>query len=114
MAYTYVASNNSTGAAETLGEEGKDILVKAIIWGTQTDGKIVRFYNKNRAAGHASGIGSVSSDSLAAHIVQATAAAGKNWERKTEFAGADCPGLKLDGGSFHTDGTNITVLWEPV
>ena len=112
MQQTYVASDNSTGDAQVLGDAGRDIYVKTIIWGTQTDAKIVRFYNKRVAPGHASGIGSVSADQLAAHIAQPTAAAGKDWDRITNFTAVGCPGLQLDGGSFHTDGTNITVQWE--
>ncbi len=110
--YTFVASDNSTGDAQVLGATGQDVLVKKIIWGTQADGKIVRFYNKRVAPGHASGIGSVSSDSLAAHIAQPTAAAGKNWDRVVDFTSNGEGGLELDGGSFHTDGSNVTILWE--
>lgn len=113
MRHTFVASDNSTGDAQVLGADNdQDILVKKVIFGTQADGKIVRFYDKRVAPGHASGIGSVSSDALAAHIAQPTAAAGKNYDRVVDFTGPDCAGLPLNGGSFHTDASNVTVLWE--
>ena len=106
MKYAFVASNNSTGDAQVLGESGRDVVVRQVIFGTLADGVIVRFYNKRVAPGHASGIGSVSSDSLAAHIAQPTAAAGKNYDRVVDL------NLQLDGGSFHTDASNVTVLWD--
>lgn len=106
MRYAFVASNNSTSDAQVLGEAGRDVVVKQIIFGTLADGNVIRFYNKRVAPGHASGIGSVSSDSLAAHIAQPTAAAGKDWTRVVNL------GLQLDGGSFHTDASNVTVVWD--
>lgn len=106
MRYAFVASDNSTGDAQVLGEAGRDVVVKRVLFGTLADAKIVRFYNKRVAPGHASGIGSVSSDSLAAHIAQPTAAAGKDWTRTVELD------LQLDGGSFHTDASNVTVEWQ--
>lgn len=112
MQYVFVASDNSTGDAQVLGAAGQDIFVKKVIFGTLADGKIIRFYNKRVAPGHASGIGSVSGDALAAHIAQPTAAAGKDWNREVDFTGPDCPGLRLDGGSFHTDASNVTVIWD--
>ena len=106
MRYSFVASDNSTGDAQVLGEAGRDVDVLRVIFGTQADGKIVRFYNKRVAPGHASGIGSVSSTDLAAHIALPTAAAGKDYDRVVEL------GLQLDGGSFHTDASNVTVIWD--
>jgi hypothetical protein len=112
MKATYVASDNSTGDAQVLGAVGQDVLVKKVIFGTGADSKIIRFYNKRVAPGHASGIGSVSSTDLALHFAQPTAAAGKDWVRVLEFTHEFCEGLRLDGGSFHTDASNVTVLWD--
>lgn len=112
MRATFVASDNSTGDAQVLGAAGEDVLVKKVVFGTLADAKIVRFYNKRVATGHASGIGSVSSDALVAHIAQPTAAAGKDWTRTVDFTSEGSGGLQLDGGSFHTDASNVTVLWE--
>lgn len=110
MRYVYVASDNSTGDAQTLGAAGQDIYVRAIHFGAATGGKITHFYNKRVAAGHASGMGSVSTDELAWYFVQPTFGAGKDQVNQVEF---ETP-LQLDGGSFHTDDDKVTVIWEPV
>ena len=113
MRFTYVASDNTAGDAQVLGDSGRDIYVKKVIFGTLTDAKIVKFYNKRVATGHASGIGSTDSSDVAAYIVQSTAAAGKEWTRGIDFTvGGERAGLQLDGGSFHTDMSNVTVIWE--
>lgn len=111
MRFTYVASDNSAGDAQVLGDAGQDIYVRKVIFGTPADGKITHFYNKRVAPGHASGMGSVSTDQLALKHTQPTAAAGKDWERFLDFG--DAP-LQLDGGSFHTDASQVTVIWEVV
>lgn len=111
MNVTYVASNNSTGDAQTLGVAEQDIFVRKIIFGNPTDGGITNFYNKSVAPGHASGMASVSTNSLVLQITQPTAAAGKNWVREIDFGLAP---LQLDGGSFHTNENDVTVIWEPV
>ena len=113
MQATYIASDNSTGDAQVLADSaGRDVLVKKIIFGLAADGKIVNIYNKRVAPGHASGIGSVSSDALAAKITQPTAAAGKDWLREVDFTSGGKGGLQLDGGSIHTDASQVTVIWE--
>ncbi len=115
MRATYVESDNSTSNAQVLGTAGQDIYVKQVIFGDPTDGDTIRFYNQRVAQGHASGIGSVPDDGLTIEIVQPTGAAGKDWIRTQNFSdGGGNPGLRLDGGSFHTDGDKVTVLWEPV
>ena len=78
MRTTYVASDNSAGDAQVLGEAGQDIYVKKIFFGAPTAGKITHFYNKSVAPGHASGMGSVATTNLAWYFVQPTAAAGNN------------------------------------
>ena len=111
MYATYVASDNSTSDAQVLGEANRDIYVRKVVFGTPADGKITRFYNSRVATGHASGIGSVSSDNLVLMHTQATHAEGCDWERFLDFGNAP---LQLDGGSFHTDASQVTVIWEYV
>ena len=114
MRFTFVGTDNTAGDAQVLGAAGEDIFVKKVIFGTGTDAKVVKFYNKRVAYGHASGIGSTDAANVAAYIAQPTAAAGKNYDREVDFTSFGSGGLQLDGGSFHTDGTNVTVIWEPV
>jgi len=109
MNVTYVASDNSTSDGQVLGASGQDVYVRKVIFGSPADGKILRFYNSRVATGHASGIASVASDNLVLHHVQATHAAGFDFERFLDFG--DAP-LQLDGGSFHTDASHVTVIWE--
>lgn len=110
MNYTYVASDNSAGDGQVLGAAGQDIYVYKVIFGNPADGKITNFYNARVAPGHASGMGSVSTTNLALQHTQPTAAAGKDWTRELNFVGSP---LQLDGGSFHTDANDVTVIWEP-
>lgn len=114
MQVTYVASDNSAGDAQVLGDAGRDIFVKKVIFGNPADGKVTNFYNKRVAPGHASGMGSVSTTDAVAQITQPTAAAGKDWVREVDFTSFGSGGLQLDGGSFHTDGSDVTVIWEYV
>lgn len=111
MRKTYVASTNAVGDAQVLGDAGEDIYVRKIIFGNPTDGAITNFYNKRVAPGHASGMGSVSVTDAVMQITQPTAAAGKDWVREIDFK--DAP-LQLDGGSFHTNENDVTVIWETV
>src|SRR3990167_5235572 len=110
MRVTYVASDNSAGDAQVLGEAGQDVYVRKVIFGNPADGKITNFYNKRVAPGHVSVMASVSTTDLVLQHTQATAAAGKDWERFLDFTNAP---LQLDGGSFHTDASDVTVIWEP-
>ena len=111
MNVTYVASDNSTGDAQTLGVAGQDIYVYKVVFGTPADGKIIQFYNKRVAPGHASGIGSVSTTDVVLKVTQPTAAAGKNYVTELDFG---LRPLQLDGGSFHTDASQVSVIWQPV
>lgn len=108
MRHTYIASDTTAGDATALGAAGQDVLVKKIIFGTPADGKILNLYNKAVAYGHASGIGSVDSGSIAVKITQPTAGAGKDWVREVDFG----EGIQLDGGAVHTDGSQVTICWE--
>ena len=110
MYSTYVAADNSAGDAQVLGDAGKDIYVWEILFGNPADAKILNLYNKRVAPGHASGMGSVSTTDVKVQITQPTAAAGKEWFRQVSFKKP----LQLDGGSFHTDGSDVTVIWEYV
>ena len=112
MKVTYVASTNATGDAQVLGDADRDIYVKKVIFGNPTDGAITNFYNKRVAPGHASGMGSVSTTDCVCQITQPTAAAGKNWVREIDFTSFGSGGLQLDGGSFHTNENDVTVIWE--
>lgn len=109
MNVTYVASTNATGDAQVLGNAGEDVLIRKIIFGNPTDGGVTNFYNKRVAPGHASGMGSVSTTDCVMQITQPTAGAGKDWVREIDFGAYP---LQLDGGSFHTNENDVTVIWE--
>jgi|GEM_PF-2074859 len=111
MRATYVASDNSAGDAQVLGAAGRDIYVRAICFGTATGGKITHFYNSSVSSGHTSGMGSVDDTNLVWYFVQPTFGAGKDQVNMVNFGNAP---LQLDGGSFHTDESTVTVIWEYV
>lgn len=114
MQTTYVASTNVTGDAQVLGDASRDVFVKKLIIGSPTDAAITQFYNKRVAPGHASGIASVSVTDVVCRITQPTAGAGKDWVRCVDFTAQGSGGLQLDGGSFHTNENQVTVIWEYV
>lgn len=104
MRHTYVASANSTGDAQVLGEAGEDIRVYKVIFGIPVDTGALTLFNKRVAY-------TGDTNSIAVKITQPTAAAGKDWVREVSFGPE---GLKLDGGSFHIDqNMQVTVIWEP-
>lgn len=110
MNKTYVASTNAVGDAQVLGDRaGVDIYVRKIIFGNPANGAVTNFYDKRVAPGHASGMGSVSTTDCVLQITQPTAGAGSDWVREINFS--DAP-LQLDGGSFHTNENDVTVIWE--
>lgn len=111
MKYNYIASDNSAGDAETLGVADQDIYVYKIFFGAATGGKVTHLYNKTVAGGHASGMGSVSTNSLAWSFTQPTFAAGLEQVNVVDFG--DSP-LQLNGGACHTDDDKVTIIWEPV
>lgn len=111
MNATYIASSNVTGDAQTLGAAGQDIYIRAIHIGLYGAGNQVRLYNKRVAPGHASGIGSLDTTDLIYRFTQPTAASGNNVVYVIDFK--DAP-LQLDGGSVHTDASQVTIIWEPV
>jgi len=112
MRVTYVASDNSAGDGQVLGAAGQDILVKKVIFGAPADGKVTYFHNARVTTGHASGMGSVSTTNVVVAITQATHAAGTDFVREIDFTSFGSGGLPLDGGSFHTDASQVAVLWE--
>ena len=112
MRYTYIASDNSTSDATAFNAAGNDCFVKKIIFGNPTDADVLHLYNKVSATGHASGMGSVSTNSLALKFVQPTHAEGCDWVYELNLSGEFNPGLQLDGGCVHTNGDNITIIWD--
>jgi hypothetical protein len=112
MHYSYVASDNTAGDAQKLGDAGRDVYVKKVIFGAPTATKAIKLYNKAVAYGHAGGMASVDNTNVALWFVQPTAAAGDNVTYVLDLAGPENPGLPLDGGSFHTDDDKVTVVWE--
>lgn len=115
MQKTYIASTNAAGDAQTLGDRaGVDIFVKKILFGNPTDAGVTNVYDKRVAPGHASGMGSVSTTDAVFQLTQPTAAAGKDWVREVDFTSFGSGGLQLDGGSVHTNESDVTVIWEYV
>ena len=112
MQYTYVSSSNITSAATALGNANQDVFVKKIIFGTPADGKVIKLYNKTTAYGHASAIASTDSSNVALYFTQATHAAGTEFVQELNLSGEFNPGLRLNGGAVHTDGSNITIIWD--
>lgn len=109
--YTYIVSDTSAGDSTAIGAANQDVRVYKIIFGNPGDAHILNLYNKAVAFGHASGMGSVDTGNIAVQITQPTTAAGRDWVREVDFGPE---GLVLDGGSVHTNGNDITVLWDPI
>lgn len=115
LRYAYIASDNTASAATQLGTSGQDIYVKKVIFGLPANGEALKLYNKAVAFGHASGIASTDSANVAAYITQpATIGAGFNAVTEVDFTNGRDEGLRLDGGSVHTDASQVTVIFEPV
>lgn len=112
MRYTYVGASNITGNATALASTEADCYVKKIIFGTPADGKVIKLYNKAVAFGHASAIASTDSTDIALYFTQATHAAGTPFVQELNLAGEFNRGLKLNGGCVHTDGANVTIIWD--
>lgn len=117
MNFTYInASNATTDSTNLVGRDeasgagaNRDILVFRIIFGTPEDGKITILHDAVTQPGHASGMSSVGVTEAAFKHTQATHAAGTDFDRVVDFGE---PGLPLNGGSIHTDASNVTVIWD--
>lgn len=112
MRFLYIASDNSASDATVLNAKNQDAFVKKIIFGAPSNGDILHAYNKTTAYGHTSGMGSVDSSDIALAITQPTAAAGLPHFRELNLAGELNAGLQLNGGAIHTDGSQVTVIWD--
>jgi len=120
MAYqfTYLNAINELGDSTNLEARdeagqgaGRDIYVKQILFGDPDNGDTTILYDAQTQPGHASGIGSIAVGEAAWKFIQPTAAAGLDLVKEITFAGK---GLRLNGGSFHTDCAFVTVIWETV
>lgn len=112
MRYTFITSDNSASDATSFNAQGQDAFVKKIIFGSPTDGDILHLYNSATAYGASGGMGSVQTDDLALAITQPSHAEGCDWVREVTLSGEFNPGLQLDGGSVHTDGDDVTIIWD--
>lgn len=103
MNYTYIASDNTLTNGTALGVDNADVVVYGIIWGLPADTKYATLYNiVNPITG--------ATANIAAKITQPTAAAGKDWQRYTDFGPK---GIRLgEGGNVVTDASQMTVVWD--
>ena len=109
--FTYINADNSAGDSTDLGNSGQDVFVKQIVWGDPDNGDVTILHNAIAQPGHASGMASIAVGNAAFKLTQPTAAAGLDLVKEMTFSGK---GLRLDGGSIHTDCEHVTVLWEYV
>lgn len=120
--FTYVAASNATTNSTNLEARdeasgagaGRDVYVKKILFGAPADGDRTMLHDARTQPGHASGMGSVAVGEVAWNFTQPTAAAGINRIFEVDFTSGGSQGLRLDGGSIHTNGARTTVIWEPV
>lgn len=120
--FTYVASSNATTDSTNLVSRdeaagaalNRDVYVKKVIFGVPANGERTMLHDAITQPGHASGMGSVSVGEVAWNFTQPTAAAGLDLAKEIDFTSPNCKGLKLNGGSVHTDSSRVTVIWEPV
>jgi hypothetical protein len=117
--FTYINADNSAGdstnleardEASTAGS-GQDTYVKSIHFGNPSNGDITIIHDAQSQPGHASGMGSIAVGEAAWKHTQRTAAAGLDLQMQIDFPG---DGLRVNGGSIHTDAENVTVIWERV
>lgn len=103
MRYTYIASDNTASNGTALGDDNVDVVVYKILYGNPADGKITTLYDKvNPVNG--------STTNVVFKHTQPTAAAGKDWNRETDFGPE---GVRLgEGGNVITDGSQVTVVWD--
>jgi len=119
--FTYVASDNSAGDSTNLETRdevagvgaNRDVYVKKVIFGAPSDGARTMLHDAPSQPGHASGMGSVLVPEVAWNFTQPTHAAGLDQIFEVDFTSANCKGLRLNGGSIHTDDDRVTVVWAP-
>ena len=120
--FTYVAADNSATDSTNLEARdeasgagaNRDVYVKKVIFGVPANGERTMLHDAVTQPGHASGMGSVAVGEVAWNFTQPTAAAGLDLAKEIVFAGPNCLGLRLNGGSIHTNSARVTVIWEPV
>lgn len=117
--FTYVNADNSGGDSQNLVSRdeaagvasGRDVYVKQVLFGDPDNGDVTILHDAITQPGHASGMGSIAVGEAAWKLTQPSAGAGLPLAKEITFAGR---GLRLNGGSFHTDCAHVTVIWEPV
>ena len=122
--FRYINADNATGDSTNLvgrdeadpgvGGTARDIYVKKVIFGNPADGDQTIIHDAYTQPGHASGMGSIAVGEAAWNFTQPTAAAGIDRTFIVDFTSANCKGLRLNGGSIHTNSSPLTVIWEPV
>ena len=122
--FTYVATDNSAGDSANLvgrdeadpgaGGTARDIYVKKVIFGVPANSEITVLHDAYTQPGHASGMGSIAVGEAAWNFTQPVAAAGLDLKFEVDFTSSNCKGLRLNGGSVHTNSARVTVIWEPV
>ena len=118
--FTYVVSDNSAGDSTGLvsrdeaagAASGRDVYVKKVIFGVPANGERTMLHDAITQPGHASGMGSVAVGEVAWNFTQPTAAAGLDLAKEIDFTSPNCKGLRLNGGSIHTNSARVTVIWE--
>ena len=116
--FTYQNGTNETTDSQNLVSRdeasavatGRDVYVKQILFGDPDNGDVTILHDAVTQPGDAAGMGSIATGEAAWKFTQPTAAAGLDLAKEITFAGR---GLRLDGGSFHTDSSETTVIWEP-
>ena len=117
--FTYLDDDNSATDSQNLvsrdepsgAASGRDVYVKQVLFGDPDDGDRFILHDAVTQPGHASGMDSIAVGECAFKLTQPSAGAGLDLVREVTFAGK---GLRLNGGSFHTDCEEVTVIWEPV
>ena len=121
--FTYVSADNSAGDSANLvgrdeadpgaGGTARDVYVKKVIFGVPANSERTMLHDAYTQPGHASGMGSVLVGEVAWNFTQPVAAAGLDLAKEIDFTSPNCKGLRLNGGSIHTNSARVTVIWEP-
>lgn len=123
LKFTYLNADNSTGDSQNLEARdeasgaglNKDTYVKSIHFGNPANGDVTIIHDAQTQPGHASGMGSIAVGEAAWKYTHPTAAAGLPHLPVIDFtSNGATQGLQVNGGSFHTDAENVTVIWERV